>query len=125
MLQGKCKKCGITIKIGQDGLSKEEVIEKISKWETFQCPGHHVELCGPYPHYWDLNEFEEVPDEVKVTEENWLVELKKKYSLVCDTGEFSKLNVLTSFAFGLPMTNDGKNWDFAASPAGKRYYYCN
>jgi len=124
MFQGKCKKCGNLIKIRQGKLSREEIIELLKKKQGFECPGHHVELSSPYPFYWNIDEWEEVEDPLEVSEEDWLKEIKAKYQEVLDCDKFYGLDVLKSFAFGLPITTDGKSWNFANSPEGKRYYFC-
>lgn len=123
MLQGKCKKCGCIIQILQKGFSRKQVIEKIKRWETFECPGHHVELSSPYPNYWCLDEFEELPDPQVSTEQEWLKQMREKYKEVLDAEEFYRRGVLKEFCFGFPVTTDRINWDFTQSPSGKRYYF--
>lgn len=123
MLQGKCKKCGTLIQIRQGKHSREELIELLKKKEGFECPGHHVELSSPYPHYWNVDEWEEVEDPPEVSEGDWLKNMREKYEEVLNCDEFYKLDVIKSFAFGLPITTDDKNWNFTNSPKGKRYYY--
>jgi len=123
VLQGRCKKCGTLIRIRQDELSRKEVIERISKLESFECPGHHVEFGSPYPDYWNIDEFEEVPDPKPTSEKEWLEKMRKTYKEVLSTEEFQKLGVLKGFSFGFPLTTDEKNWDFTNSPEGKRYYF--
>ena len=125
MFQGKCKKCGCLIQIRQGKLSREEVVELLKKKQGFECPGHHIELCSPYPYFWNVDEFEEVEDPPEVGEEEWLEEMKAKHAEVLDCDEFYKLDVLKSFTFGLPITTDDKSWNFASSPCGKRYYFCS
>ncbi len=123
MFQGKCKHCGYIIKIKQGNLSRQKVIERLKKMETFECPGHHVELCSPYPHFWNIDEFEEIKDPPKVSEKEWLSQMRKRYREVLDHEEFYKLDILKGFAFGFPVTTDGKSWNFTKSSSGKRYYF--
>ena len=123
MLQGKCKKCGTLIKIRQGKHSREEIIEFLKKKITFECPGHHVELCSPYPHFWNIDEFEEVDDLPEVGEGEWLEEMRKKHKEVLNCKEFYGLDVLKGFLYGLPVTTDDKGWNFTSSPKGSRYYY--
>lgn len=123
MLEGRCKKCNCTIRIRQGGLSRQGVIERLKKMETFECPGHHVEFGSPYPHYWNVDEFEELEDPPDVSEEDWLAEMRRRYKEVLDCEEFYKLGILKGFAFRFPVTTDGGNWNFADSPSGERYYF--
>ncbi len=125
MLQGRCKKCGLLIRIRQGKLSRQEVIERLKRMETFECPDHHVELCSPYPDFWNIDEFEEVEDPPEVSEKEWLAQMRKKYKEVLDCEEFYNLNILKGFAFGFPITTDEENWNFANSSSGKRYYFHN
>ena len=127
ILKGTCKKCGTTIRLDiGDAKDAEEAHAKaredLERWESFSCPGHHVELCGPYPNYWDTDNWE-LEEGHAQTEEEFLTELKSKTAEVIDSTEMHKRGVITSFCFGLPVTNDGINWDFTESPQGKRYYY--
>jgi len=123
MLQGKCKKCGTLVKIRQGKHSREEVIELLKKKQGFECPGHHVELCSAYPHFWNVDEWEEVEDPPEENEEDWLKDMREKYEEVLHYEEFNKLDVCQSFLHGLPITTDDKNWNFTNSPRGERYYY--
>lgn len=123
MLQGKCKECGCLIKIRRGKLSREEVIELLKKKQGFECPGHHVELSSPYPHFWNIDEFEEVDDLPEVSEGEWLKEMREKHKEVLNCEEFYGLDVLKGFSCGLPVTTDDKSWNFTSSPKGNRYYY--
>ena len=129
ILKGKCTKCECTIQL-DIGTAKdvEEARQKardaLQKWETFSCPGHHVELRGPYPHFWNVDTWN-LMDGSTPTEEQFLNDLKSKYKEVLTTDEMSKRDVITSFAYGFPITNDNLLWNFVASPKGKRYYYHN
>lgn len=123
LLVGKCKKCDTTIKLDVGDKCKEDVIEQLKAMGAFHCPGHHVEICSPYPHYWKVDDWEKV-EGAAPTEEEFLAELHSKYEEVCDTEEMTRRGVVKGFAYGLPVTDDGKNWDFVHSPKGKRYYYC-
>lgn len=122
VLVGQCATCGETIRIAMDDKSKQEVIEAISKWETFSCPGHHVELSGPYPHHWPMDAWE-VQSANVLDEAEFEAKLRADYKEVRDTQGMSGL--ITGFAAGFPLTNDGKCWNFTESPKGKRWYYTN
>ena len=129
MLEGECTKCGCTIKL-DTGIAQDEqnartkAREALEKWETFSCPGHHVEICSPYPHFWNVDEWKLI-EETAQTEEEFLKDLRSNYKEVLTTDEMHKRDVITSFAYGLPMTNDGLNWNFTQSPEGERFYYHN
>ena len=69
--------------------------------------------------------FKEVEDSPEVGEKEWLAQMRKRYKEVVDCEEFYKLDILKGFAFGFPITTDGKNWNFTNSPSGKRYYFHN
>jgi len=122
LLVGSCKKCGCTIRLDIGMLTREEAIARLSEQDTFSCPGHHVELSSPHPHYWDLDEWEFVEGSAP-SDEQFVAELRKKYLEVIDAEEMSQRGIITGFAFGLPLTNDGNVWDFCESPSGKRWYY--
>jgi len=122
LLVGTCKKCGCTIRLDIGELTREEVIEKLSGQRTFSCPGHHVELSSPHPHYWNLDEWELVEGNAP-SDEEFVADLRKQYPEVIDTEEMTRRGIITGFAFGLPLTNDGNVWDFCESPSGKRWYY--
>ena len=123
MLEGRCEKCNCTIRIRQGNLSRQEVIERLKKMETFEYPGHHVEFGSPYPGFWNVDEFEELKDPPEVSEKEWLAQMRKRYKEVLGCEKFYKLGILKGFAFGFPVTTDDKNWDFTNSPSGKRYYF--
>lgn len=125
ILKGECKKCGVTIKldIGDRTMQTEEewneVEERISN--VGECPGHHVELGGMNS-YWNVREWELI-DEKTPTDEEVLEELRSEYTEVIDSDEMGARKVITSFAYGMPMTNDGYNWNSTSLPSGKRMYY--
>lgn len=121
MLVGKCQ-CGAKIRLDIGERTREEAIELVKKWTTFDCPGHHVELDSPYPYYWKLDEWVLEESDVQ-TEEEFEAELRLRYKDVRDTEGMAGL--IEGFACGFPMTNDGKCWDFTQSPEGKRWYYTN
>ena len=58
ILKGTCKKCGSVIKLDIGDRSVREVVELLKKQDTFICPGHHVELCPPYPAFWEVDTWE-------------------------------------------------------------------
>lgn len=122
LLIGKCRKCDaeVTLNIGRKSL--EEVRENLKRMESFQCPGKHVELSSPYPSYWNIDNwaFEEG---VSLSEEDFVADLKDKYTEVIDTDEMIKRGVIKSFSYGIPITSDGFNWNYAHSPKGKRWYF--
>ncbi|GAI81920.1 unnamed protein product [marine sediment metagenome] len=101
MLQGKCKKCDNLIKIRQGKLSREEIIELLKKRQGFECPGHHVEMSSPYPHFWNIDEWEEAEDPPVVSEGEWLKEMRKKHKEVLNCEEFYGLDVLAFYFYPL------------------------
>lgn len=121
-LKGNCRKCGETIKMDIGDMTRDEAIAALKEWKMFSCPGHHVEICPPYPHFWNLDEWELIEGHC-MTEDEFLSDLKTKYKDVRDTEGMAGL--IDGFSYGFPMTNDGKCWDFCQSPKGKRWYYTN
>ena len=124
ILKGKCEECGTEIKLDIGDKTLEEATESLAKRETFECPGHHVELCSPYPAYWNIDTWERV-DGSAPTKEEFLGTLKAKYKEVLTTSEMHGRNVITGFAMGFVMTNDNISWDFVNSPDGERFYCHN
>lgn len=129
ILKGACTKCKCEIQldigdINNEAKAKEFARTVLLKWKTFSCPGHHVEICSPYPYYWNVDEWEFVEGNAPA-EEEFLNKLKAQYKEVLTTNEIYKRDVITGFAYGLPITNDGLNWNFAESPKGTRYYFHN
>jgi hypothetical protein len=122
LLVGSCKKCGCTIRLDISSLTREQAIERLSGQNTFSCPGHHVELSAPHPYYWNLDEWELVEGKTP-SDEEFVADLRKRYFEVLDAEEMARRGIITGFAFGLPLTNDGNAWDFCESPSGKRWYY--
>lgn len=122
MLKGTCKGCGCTIKLDIGNKTLDEVKESLGKQDGFSCPGHHVELNSPYPHYWNIDEWELIEGSAP-TDEEVLAELKKKFVEVIDTEEMTNRHIITGFSSGYPITNDGNNWNFTTAPSGKRFYY--
>ena len=104
MLEGKCTKCGCTVRIDVGIIQNEEDARRVTRealetWCSFSCPGHHVEICSPYPHYWNVDEWKLISGNAQ-TEEVFLNVLKSKYKEVLDTDEMWKRNVITGFAYG-------------------------
>jgi hypothetical protein len=123
ILKGNCKKCGETVRLDIGDWTLQEAIDHISKWKDgYSCPGHHVELYSPYPDDWKLEEWT-LEEGHAPTEEEFLADLQAKFKDVRDTAGMQGL--ITSFSYGFPDTNDGKAWNFIASPKGKRWYYTN
>ena len=121
LLKGQCKGCGETIKLDVGNMTLEQVVEKLEKMDNFVCPGHHTEHCSPYPSYWEVDKGWVFEEGQSMTEEEFVEDLRSKFVEVRDTTGMSGL--ITSFAFGEPMTNDGHTWSFCSSPKGKRWYY--
>lgn len=122
ILQGICKKCNSPVKLDIGDNSLKDTIEKLQNMQSFECPGHHVELSSPYPNYWDVHNWEFVEGKAP-TEEEFLATLRSTYQQVRTTDEMRGL--ITGFASGYPITNDGLSWEFVHSPAGKRWYVTN
>jgi len=128
VLKGICNECGSEIRLVLDGdvtdveSAREIAREALKKMNAFECPGHHMEICSPYPHYWNVDEWVLESSNV-MTEEEFVSHLRSKFTEVLTTDEMIKRNVITSFAYGTPMTNDGIDWNFTSSPKGRRFYY--
>lgn len=121
LLKGPCKTCGETITLDIGDMTIEQIKEKLSHQEFgFSCPGHHVEMNPAYPDHWEVDTWELLEGNVK-TEEEFVADLRSKFVDVRDTAGMAGL--ITTFAFGEPMTNDGHTWSFCSSPKGKRWYY--
>lgn len=120
ILQGYCSKCQTLVKLDIGFMTKDEVIDKLRSMQGFECPGHHVELSSPYPAYWNADEWELVEGQA-LTEEQFLAQLRADHTEVRSTEEMQ--GIITGFAYGFPITNDGNEWNFCSSPDGKRYYY--
>ena len=128
MLTGKCRTCDTTIKLDIGDKTKEDTIALIQKWESFQCPGQHVELSGPYPFHWPLDEWK-LEDGQAPSDEEWLAELKSSYSEVLSHDELAQLFEVQSFCMGCCIaiqrqTGEKACFDFRPAPiSGQRYYY--
>jgi hypothetical protein len=121
-----CKKCAQAFKIDIGSSTKDEAIAKLSKMESFECPGHHVELTSPL-RYWDIH-WDQVEDGSSPSEEEWLDDLKRKHREVYTTDDLRTKFTNVSFAYGmcaasLVATGETKILDFDRSPEGKRYYF--
>lgn len=128
LVQVHCKECGEDFKLDVGDATPEEVEAELAARDTFECPGHHVELSSPM-NYWEID-WESAEEGSAPTDEEWLAKLKESYDEVYDSAQAVKDAgiEITSFAFGIPMAKDvetGKdiNLDFASAPSGKRYYY--
>ena len=127
LLVGTCKTCETEIPVDIGDSTKEEAIEKIKGWKMFTCLGKHVELCGPYPRHWNIDEWELREGSVP-TDEEWLEDLKKDRE-VFTTKELGEKFTVESFAMGtcvaIRKSDSEKVYlDFAHSPTkGERYYW--
>ena len=119
ILKGKCKKCGCMVELDIGNLDMERVKEQVAN--TCQCPGHHYELDGML-NYWEVDNWE-IIEGTAPTEEEFISSLKAQYEEVLSTDEFAAKDILEGFSYGYPITNDGRNWDYAHSPNGTRYYF--
>ena len=128
MLTGKCRTCNTTIKLDIGDKTKKDTIAHIQKWQTFHCPGQHVELSGPYPLHWPLDEWQ-VEDGQAPSDEEWLAELKSSYSEVLSHDELARLYEVQGFCMGCCIaiqrqTGEKAYFDFKPAPhSGQRYYY--
>ena len=57
LLNVYCEKCGENFKIDIGDRTREETIDMLSKRETFECPGNHVESSSPV-NYWRFGKVE-------------------------------------------------------------------
>lgn len=130
VLKVQCKECrewlSFQLLEGTDEISpKEATIDAIKALEgPWSCgPGHHVEL-SPARNWliFETAKLEEIPDYAG-DQEKWLEKMKETYSEVISSDEMHKKKIITSFAYGEPMTNDGNAWSFSNAPNGHRYYY--
>lgn len=119
LLTGSCSKCHEVIKLDIGTMTISEAIQALEKWDTFNCPGHHVELSSPYPYYWNLDTWT-LEEGHAMTEKEFEAMLRNQYKEVRETTEMTGL--ITGFYGGQPETNDGKYWYFYDSPKGKRWY---
>lgn len=58
ILQGVCKKCNHPVRLDVGNRNKQEIIEQLKQLQSFNCPGHHAELCSPFPDYWNVQHWE-------------------------------------------------------------------
>ncbi len=126
-VEAHCKKCGGTFKLDLGELSVEEARANLEAQETFECPGHHVELSGP-SNYWtiDWNDVKEDNTE-PMTDEEWRAQYRDKFEHVVDTqGLRAVVDKIVGFSAGsCRVIRDGTEElvDFAHAPSGKRYYF--
>ena len=119
-----CKKCGESFKLDIGTMTKEQTIEKLSKQNRFECPGHHVELNSPMD-YWVLGEIIEGSIQ---SESDWLESMKKNGRILYSNDDVRELFNCTGFSCGVFCGTDKKTkesimLDFSSSPGGNRYYY--
>ena len=119
-----CKKCGESFKLDIGTMTKEQTIEKLSKQNRFECPGHHVELNSPMD-YWVLGEIIEGSIQ---SESDWLESMKKNGRILYSNDDVRELFNCTGFSMGIFCGTDKKTkervlLDFSTSPEGNRYYY--
>lgn len=122
LLVGRCRKCGTEVTLDIGNKSLDEVKKNLKKMDSFQCPGKHIELSSPYPEYWYIDNWVFKEGE-SISEEDFVADLKEKNTEVIDTDEMISRNIIQCFSYGLPITNDGFNWNYVHSPKGKRWYY--
>ncbi len=123
---GCCRKCGARIKVVLGDLTPGEAKKKLEGIQTFECPGHHVELSGPLG-YWNIAFGTIHEDDANLsTDEEWLAEKRERYEHVVDTGDLdSVVDEVLGFTTGVCIVmRDGQREyvNFADAPSGKRYY---
>jgi hypothetical protein len=126
VVSAKCKQCGAKITYDIGNHTKEEIIEILKEQDTFNCPGHHVELGSPLRYVeidWNSVKEQHVP-----TDKEWLSDMKKKGYKLISTDELRGDYNVTGFSMGICVAvrkSDGEKvyLDFTQSPSGKRYYY--
>jgi hypothetical protein len=121
-----CKKCGHTFKLDIGTNTPEQIIDILSKRDSFECPGHHVEMSSPL-NYWDID-WNSVQEQHVPTDKEWLSDMKKKGYKLISTDELREDYTVTGFSMGICVAvrkSDGEKvyLDFTQSPSGKRYYY--
>lgn len=126
LIVGECRKCGETVKIDIGDKTVAEVIKTMKAWDSFECPGHHAELCSPVPHFWDVENWK-IEEGSAPSEEEWLAKESEKRELLTTEQMTSKYDVI-GFGFGAccasPKGGGEKVYlDWLTSPAGRRYYY--
>jgi len=124
LLKVECKKCGESFKLDIGTHTKEETIEMLKNRDTFECPGHHVELSSPV-NYWIFGDV--VPGNAP-SEKEFLKKLKAEYPEVYKNKDLEKKYTVSGFSMGCCICRDkttGKKayFDFENSPAGTRFYY--
>jgi hypothetical protein len=125
VVSATCKKCGQTFKLDIGTKSKQEIVEILSKRDSFECPGHHFELSSPLNYWvidWDSVKSQNVP-----TDAEWKADMRKKYKLI-SSDELQRDYTVTGFSSGVCVAirkKDGEKvyLEFTNSPSGKRYYY--
>ena len=126
MAKATCSQCGEQFSINMGELTKNEAVANLKKWDSFECPGHHVEFGSPL-NYWNID-WDSVEEEEPITEEQWLTNLKSKYKHVYSAQEFNNRFTDVQFMYGVvsaknKLTDEKMVLDFTNSPEGKRYYY--
>lgn len=126
LIKFHCKKCGGDFKLNVGNASKEEVEKTLNKWDSFECPGHHVELTTPLK-FWEID-WSSLEESETMPQEEWLANLKSTYEIVVNTKELSELYEVQGFYMGVCLAKNkatGKEvtFDFATSPSGDRYYF--
>jgi hypothetical protein len=126
MYKFKCKKCGHEGKLDAGDMTPEQVKNTLEGWDSFDCPGRHVELTSPLI-FWDID-WDNPIDEKSPTEEEWLLELKKKYPEVWSHDEVQKEFEVLDFMMGMmrvkhKVTGLTEYLTWATSPQGHRYYH--
>ncbi len=120
ILNAKCKKCGATVRIKMGDKSREEVIEKLSAWDGFECPGFHVEIVSPV-NFWEFGEITEEED--GKTNEQLRQELIEKHGIenVLTTQDFNHYAGIEHIGYGF-FRNADYSFDRINLNNGERAY---
>lgn len=125
IMEVHCKTCGEDFGMDIGDMKYEEVVELLSKKDSFHCnAGHHMELGSPMRH-WVLGKIREGSSP---TEEDWMKTALERHDQLYTSDELSEKFEVTGFAYGACMAKHkatGKEvcLSFTHSPKGTRYYY--
>jgi hypothetical protein len=128
-IQGKCKKCGETIKIEIGDLTLDQFKERLAARVGYECPGRHCELSPMIGDFeWDWTPFE-VP--TPRTDEQYLEELRAIYpdcrifilgSEMQGVPHLTQLKDLRHIGFG-EFDSETHSYARFDSPRGSRRFY--
>ena len=124
LVKSTCKKCGETFKLDIGDKSLPEIKKILAKRDSFECPGHHVEMTSPL-NFWT---FGEIIEGNAPTEAQWLAKMRDGGRKLYSNDEVRELFECTGFSAGMfigfnKKTKEKVVLDFSTSPEGHRYYH--